>query len=74
MEAQCLKKTGDMLVPGARGLLEAVERPRQQAHMARMSGVDETSGLPTVNLLRKVTMKKSVGDIHLMDRPSTRAR
>ncbi|XP_045088239.1 uncharacterized protein [Aegilops tauschii subsp. strangulata] len=74
-KAQCLKRTGDTLVSGARCLLEAVERRRQQAHMARMRGVDETSGLLTVNLLRKVTMKKGVGnDVHLMNWPAARDR
>ena len=71
LEAQYLKEPGDTLVPGARCLLETVERPGHQAHMARMRGIDETDGLLTINLLLKMVVKEGVGDIHLMNWPAS---
>ena len=70
-EAQCLKEPGDTLVPGARCLLEPVERPGQQTHIPRKRCVDETGRLLTVNLLLKMAMEESVGDIHLMNWPAS---
>jgi hypothetical protein len=40
--------------------------------MSRMRSVDKASGLLTIDLLSKVTMKKGIRDIHLMNWPATR--
>jgi hypothetical protein len=39
--------------------------------MARMRGIEKTSGLLTIDLLSKMAMKKGIRNIHLMNRPAT---
>ena len=73
-EAKLLKEGSDPLVPSTRGLLEPIERAREQAHVIRLGGVDEADRLLAVDLLGKVAMKKRVGDIHLVDGPGARDR
>ena len=51
-------------------MLESVERPGQQTHMARKRCVEKTGGLLTINLLLKMAVEEGVGDIHLMNGPS----
>lgn len=55
-------------------MLKAIERPRQLADMTEISSVDEFSGLLTIDMLGKVSIKKSIGDIHLINMPATRNR
>jgi hypothetical protein len=60
---------GEALVPSARCLLQAIEGLAKKAHVIRSRGIDETCRLLTVNCLIKSTMKKSVLDVELMNRP-----
>ena len=40
--------------------------------MVWMSSIDKTGGLLVVHFLGEVSMKKGVGDVHLMHRPRSR--
>ena len=62
---------GEALVPGSRGLLEAVERLVEPTNMLRTSRVDEARWLLTVDHLIKIAMKEGVLDIELVNRPRT---
>ena len=71
-EPLLLKEGRDPLVPGPRCLLQPVERTREQAHVVRIVGVDETRRLLTEHLLVEMAMQESIKHVKLVNRPSAR--
>jgi hypothetical protein len=69
-EAERHDVLGEMLEPHTWCLAKSVERPREQTHSIWLRGVGETGGLLTVDLLMEIAMKKCIGDIELVSRPS----
>ena len=70
-EPKLVEKRRDALVPSARSLLESVQGSRKQAHVVGKRRVNKPGGLLAEDLLLEVTMEDSVGDVHLVHRPST---
>jgi hypothetical protein len=60
------------LVPCSGRLLESIERFMQPADVVRMSQVEKTRRLLTINLLIESAVKKSILDIKLVNRPGER--
>ena len=73
-EAEAMKKRCDALVPGARGLLQPVQRAREQAHPIRVVGINKPSGLLAEDLLLKMAVEEGFGDVQLVNRPGVRDR
>jgi hypothetical protein len=71
-EPEAMDVVCETLVPSSRGLLEAVERLVQTAHMLGTSVVDETRRLLAVDLLVKSAMEEGILDVELVNRPGTR--
>jgi hypothetical protein len=65
-------KGGKSLKPGPRSLFEPVERFEKPTYMSGSLGIDETRWLLAVDNLIKMSMKKCVFDIELMNRPGFR--
>ena len=61
------------LVPGARGLLQTIQRALQQANMIRTYRINKTRRLLAVNRLLQMTMEKSILHIKLVDWPGSRS-
>ena len=70
-KAELMKKRRIALIPSTRSLLESVKGPREQADVVGMCWINEPRGLLAEDLLLEVTMKKGVGDVHLVHRPGT---
>ena len=60
---------GKATMPGARCLLQPIQRLVQAAHIIWSGGVDKTSWLSTVDCLRQSAMEKGILHIELMDGP-----
>jgi len=63
---------GKPLIPSTRSLLQAIKRLLQKANMIMKGWINKTWRLLAVDCLIKMTMKKSILDIQLMNRPMTR--
>ena len=70
-KSELMEERRNALIPSTRSLLESVQGPREQADVVGMCWINEPRGLLAEDLLLEVTMKKGVGDVHLVHGPST---
>lgn len=70
-EAELLQMRGESLKPGARHLLEAVERFAKQTDGIWLCWIDEADRLLTEDLLRQIAMEEGVLDVELVNGPVT---
>jgi hypothetical protein len=63
---------GEATIPYPWGLFKSVEGLVEAADIIRMRGIDEASGLRTLDRLSESPVKKSIVDVELMHGPITR--
>ena len=68
-EAKVGDEGGEAMVPRARGLLQAVESTIEAAHMIRVGGINEPSGLVAEHHLGELAMEEGIRDVELPDLP-----
>jgi len=59
-------------MPSTRSLLQTIKRLLEKADIIRICWINKTRRLLTIDCLIKMTMKKSILDLQLMNRPMTR--
>ena len=67
-----MKKGRDALVQGTRRLFEPIQGAREQADVVGMRVVDKAGGLLAVHMFIKMSMKKVVRNVHLVNWPCSR--
>ena len=70
-KSELMEERRNALIPSTRSLLESVKGPREQTDVVGMCWINEPRGLLAEDLLLEMTMKKGVGDVHLVHGPST---
>ena len=68
-EVESLEKRFQMCVPSIGGLLEPIQRLLEFANMLREAGINIARRLLHVDSFIKHAMKKSIGNIQLIDEP-----
>jgi hypothetical protein len=68
-EAEGGDKSREPMIPGARGLLQPVERPVEAAHMTGAGRVNEPGGLMTKDHLGELPMEEGILHIKLTNLP-----